>query len=97
MKTLKKGKQVLNVACWNVRNMLDKADGSRPERRSALVAHELSRLDIDIASLSEVHFPDKGSLKEHGANYTLYWSGKPSTERRRCRTHGEEFHRLQTG
>ena len=82
MKTPKKSKQVLNVACWNVRTMIDKADSSRPERRSALVARELSRLNIDIAALSEVRFADEGSLKEHGAGYTLYWSGKPSTERR---------------
>ena len=82
MKTPKKSKQVMNVACWNVRTMIDKADSSRPERRSALVAHELSRLNIDIAALSEVRFADAGSLKEHGAGYTLYWSGKPSTERR---------------
>ncbi|KAK2554815.1 Craniofacial development protein 2 [Acropora cervicornis] len=62
--------------------MLDKADSSRPERRSALVAHELSRLNIDITALSEVRLADEGSLGEHGAGYTLYWSGKPSTERR---------------
>ena len=43
--------------------MLDKSDSSRPERRSGLVAHELSRLNIDIAPLSEVRFADKGSLK----------------------------------
>ena len=62
--------------------MLDKSDSSRPERRSALVAHELSRLNIDIAALSEVRFADKGSLKEQGAGYTLFWSGKPTDERR---------------
>ena len=73
---------VLNVAFWNIRILLDKADSGRPERRSALIAHELSRLNIDIAALSEVRFADKVSLKEHGASYTLYWSGKPSTGRR---------------
>ena len=62
--------------------MLDKAESNRPQRRSALVAHELSRLNIDIAALSEVRFPDTGSLKEQGAGYTLYWSGKPQGERR---------------
>ena len=62
--------------------MLDKADSSRPERNTALVAHELSRLNIDITALSEVRLADQGSLVEHGAGYTLYWSGKPSTERR---------------
>ncbi|XP_071504204.1 craniofacial development protein 2-like [Diadema antillarum] len=61
--------------------MLD-TDGHRPERRSALIAHELSRLDIDIAALSEVRLADEGNLKEHGAGYRLYWSGKPRCERR---------------
>ena len=78
----KKSKQVLILACWNVRTMLDTADSSRPECRSALVTHELSRRNIDIAALSEVRFADEGSLKEHGAGYILFWSGKPSTEGR---------------
>ncbi|KAJ7413922.1 hypothetical protein WISP_87626 [Willisornis vidua] len=50
------------------------------EHYSALIAHELSRLNIDIAALSEVRLHEKGSLKEHGAGYTFYWSGKPKTE-----------------
>ena len=62
--------------------MLDRADSCHPERRSALIAHELSRLNIDIAALSEIRFSGEGSLQEHGAGYTLYWSGKPETERR---------------
>ncbi|XP_072048860.1 craniofacial development protein 2-like [Amphiura filiformis] len=56
--------------------MLDKTNSGRPERRSALIAHELQRLDVVIAALSEVRFLEEGSLKEHGAGYTLYWSGK---------------------
>ena len=62
--------------------MLDLKDSGRPERRSALIAHELLRLNIDIAALSEVRLPEEGSLKEHGAGYTLFWSGKPASERR---------------
>ena len=62
--------------------MLDRSDSNRPERRSALIAHELARLSIDIAALSEVRFPEEGSLKEHGAGYTFYWSGKPAAEKR---------------
>ena len=81
MKTPLTSKQVLNVACWNVRTMLDKADSSRRERRSALVPHELSRFSIDITTLSEVHLADEGSLMEHSTGYTLCWSGKLSTER----------------
>ena len=72
----------LKVACWNIRTMLDSANSGRPERRSALIAHELSRLSCDITALSEVRLSDEGSLKEQGVGYTLYWSGKPSTERR---------------
>ena len=68
--------------CWNVRTMMDSEDNERPQRRSALVAKELARLNIDIAALSEVRFADQGSLTEHGTGYTLYWSGKTKEERR---------------
>ena len=54
----------------------------RPQRRSALVGRELARLDIGIAALSEVHFAEQGSLREDGAGYTLFWSGKNKDERR---------------
>ena len=44
----------------------------RPQRRSALVARELTRLDIDVAALSEVRVAEQGSLREDGAGYTLF-------------------------
>ena len=50
--------------------MLD-SDDKNPERCSALIAHELSRLYVDIAARSEVRFPEAGSLKEQDAGYTL--------------------------
>ena len=53
----------------------------RPQRRSALVARELARLDIDIAALSEVRFAEQGCLREEGAGYTLFWPGKNKDER----------------
>ena len=62
--------------------MLDNANDSRTERRSALIVYELSCLDFDVAALSEVRFPVKGSFQENGAGLTLFWSGKPSTDRR---------------
>ena len=62
--------------------MLDSDDNDRPQRRPALVARELSRLDIDIAALSEVRFAEEGSLVEHGAGYTLFWSGRGKEEHR---------------
>ena len=54
----------------------------RPQPRSALVARELARLDIDIAALSKVRFAEKGSLRKAGEGYTLFWSGKNKDERR---------------
>ena len=54
----------------------------RPQRRSALVARELARLDVDFAAFSEVHFVDQGSLREDGAGYNLFWPGKNKDERR---------------
>lgn len=62
--------------------MCDSGVSGRPERHSALIVHELARLKVDIVALSEVCFPEEGSLIEHDAGYTLYWSGKPGTERR---------------
>ncbi|XP_065541881.1 uncharacterized protein LOC136017496 [Lathamus discolor] len=40
--------------------MLDTATSGRPGCRSALIAHELSRLNIDIAALSEVRLHEEG-------------------------------------
>ncbi|XP_067894561.1 craniofacial development protein 2-like [Heterodontus francisci] len=53
--------------------MRDFGDNSCPQRRSALVA-------LDIAALSEVRVSEQGSLTEHNAGYTLYWSGRPQGE-----------------
>ncbi|XP_017681949.1 PREDICTED: craniofacial development protein 2-like, partial [Lepidothrix coronata] len=71
----------LTLACWNIRTMLDSAGSGCPDQRSALIAHELARLNIDIAAFSEVCLHEEGSLREHGAGYTLFWSGKPRTEK----------------
>ena len=73
-------KHSLKVACWNIRTILDNANSSHPERRTSFIAHELSRLDIDIASLNKFPLADEGSLQEPGANCTLIWSGKPSSD-----------------
>ena len=50
---------------------------TRPHRRSALVASELRRYDIDIAALSETRLPDEDSLTEVGEEYTFFWKGLP--------------------
>ena len=61
---------------------------TRPARRTALVAHELRRYDIDFAALSETRFPGENSLEEVGEGYTFYWRGLEEDE---PRIHGVGF------
>ena len=70
----------MTIAQWNVRTLLDRETTNRPERRTALVAMELAKYNIDIAVLSETRFHASGSLND--LEYTFYWSGKPNGERR---------------
>ena len=44
-------RQLLTIAQWNVRSLLDRVAADRPERRTALVAMELIKYNIDIAAL----------------------------------------------
>nr|VZI24073.1 unnamed protein product [Spirometra erinaceieuropaei] len=60
----------------------DNPRSNRPERRTALVARELTRYKVDIAALSETRFSEQGQLEEVGAGYTFFWSGRPRAERR---------------
>ncbi|XP_062905812.1 craniofacial development protein 2-like, partial [Mobula hypostoma] len=54
----------------------------RHDRRTALVAKELARYNVDIAALSKTHLADKGQLTERSGGYTFFWSGRSSAERR---------------
>jgi hypothetical protein len=74
--------KVLNLGTWNVRTLLDNSKADRPERRTALVARELARYNVDIAALEETRLADKGQLTEQSGGYTFFWSGRASTERR---------------
>ena len=76
----------LVVASWNVRTLQDTGLGAR--HRTALIACELARYNIDIAALSETRLPDEGSLVERGTGYTFFWSGLPTVARR---IHGVGF------
>ena len=73
-------RQLLTIAQWNVRTSLDREAADRPESRSAPVAMELAKYNIDIASLCETRFSKYGSL--NGLEYSFFWSGKPKGERR---------------
>jgi len=61
---------------------MDRKDSDRPERRTALVARELQRYNIDIAALSETRLADTGEVTEIGGGYTFFWSGKSQDEPR---------------
>lgn len=61
--------------------MLDNENNLCPERKTALIARELSRYNIDIAAISETHLADSGELCERLGGFTYYWIGKPTTER----------------
>ena len=72
----------LALGAWNVRTLLDQDTANRPERRTALVAAELKRYNINIAALSETRLAEEGQLTEVGAAYTFCWIGKSADERR---------------
>ena len=55
-------------------------------RKTAVIDHELHRLNIDIAALQETRLPDSGSLKEE--HCTFFWQGKSAEE---TREHGVGF------
>ena len=59
-----------------------------PPRRTALVASEIGRYDIDIAALSETRLPNEDSLTEVGGGYTFFWKGLPEES---DRIHGVGF------
>ena len=67
---------------------MDRDNVSRPQRRSALIAKELSRYNVDIAAISETRLPDEGSMSESGSGYTFFWKGKAQDE---DRNHGVGF------
>ena len=51
---------------WYVRSLLDRETADRPERRTVLVAMELTKYNIDIASLCETRLSETGSLNDFG-------------------------------
>ena len=72
----------VTFGAWNVRTLLDRAGTNRPERRTALIAHELNRYNVEIAALSETRLADEGHLTEQSAGYTFFWIGRGQNERR---------------
>ena len=67
-------KNILRIAEWNVRILLDRERSKRPERQTALVAKELGKYSIE----TRLALPD--SLIDGG--YTFFWSGRGEQEKR---------------
>ena len=76
----RRARQLLTIAQWNVRTLLDREGADRPERRTTLVAMELAKYNIDIAALCETRFSESGSLNDF--EYSFFWSGKPEGQSR---------------
>ena len=70
-------RQLLTIAPWNVRTFVDRERAGRLERRTALVAMELAKYNVDIAALCEARFSGSGSL-----NVVFHGIGK-------CNSNGE--------
>ncbi|CAH1233287.1 Hypp666 [Branchiostoma lanceolatum] len=73
--------EVLAIHC-------SRRDLQTPQRRTALVAKELERYNIDIAAISETRLAGEGSLTEPNSGYTFFWKGKAEQE---ARIHGVGF------
>ena len=50
-------------------------------KHTALVAKDLARYNIHFTALSETRLAETGQLKESGAGYTFFWSGRSAEER----------------
>ena len=60
---------------------MDSAGSDGLQCNTALVGRELGRYRIEIAGLSETRFAEVGEIKEIGACYTFFWSGRKNVER----------------
>ena len=80
--TYLKKRMKLKFGSWNVRTLLDREASGNPEHKTAIVAKELSRYNIDIAALSETRLNDEDQVTEVGSGYTIFWRGKPKGEKR---------------
>lgn len=73
----------MTFGAWNVRTLLDRDGNACPERKTAIVARELHRYNVDVAALSETHLADEGEMVEAGGGYTFFWKGTAASETRR--------------
>ncbi|XP_067949468.1 uncharacterized protein [Watersipora subatra] len=67
---------------------MDNQRSDRPDRRTAFVARELRRHDIDIAALQDTRIADEDQMTDVGSGYTFYWKGRDAKDHR---LYGEGF------
>ena len=63
---------------------MDIAGSDSPQRTTTLVGRELGRYKIKISALSETRLAEVEKIKEVGAGYTFFWSGRKSDESTIC-------------
>ena len=52
------------MVTWNIRTLQD--NDRQLHRKTAILAQELARYNVDVAALSETRFADLGTLVENG-------------------------------
>ena len=62
------------VALWNVQTLLD--GDNHPERRTALIAKQLARYPVNVATPQETRLERQGQLKE--SMHTFFWIRNPA-------------------
>lgn len=72
----------LTIGTWNVHTLQHNPSADQPERRTALVARELARFNIDIAALCETCLANEGHLTETGGGFTFFLCGRSTDEHR---------------
>uniref|UniRef100_A0A8D8R0B9 Craniofacial development protein 2 n=1 Tax=Cacopsylla melanoneura TaxID=428564 RepID=A0A8D8R0B9_9HEMI len=82
---IKRNKQdKLKLVTWNIRTLQDSKSQNKSNitpRRTAIIARELNRYNVDIAALQETHLKENGQIEEVGEGYTFIWSGcKPEED-----------------
>ncbi|KAF7248293.1 Craniofacial development protein 2 [Varanus komodoensis] len=79
-----KEEEIEDTELWTVHigNIIENPSADQPERRTALVARELTRFNIDIVALCETRLANEGQLTEIGRSYTFFWCGHSSDEHR---------------
>ena len=70
------------MGTWNICTLMNQDNISRPQRRTALIAKEQSRCDINIPAINETRLAEEGSLTESGSGYTFFWKDKTVDEDR---------------